>query len=119
MFFSIQLTKEKLLERVIKIKKEFLIKVTFFKKQLSLLQWRQINFNGTANKIHETFLITLTDIYDPKFPIREYILKDKDISKGPKKLSKKKQRLYATFFETKTREGEFKYKIYKNLFEKL
>ena len=61
----------------------------------------------------------MTDVYDPKFPIREYILKDKDISKGPKKLSKKKQRLYATFFETKTREGEFKYKIYKNLFEKL
>ena len=31
------------------------------------------------NKIYGTLLKTLTDIYDANFPIREYILKDKDI----------------------------------------
>ena len=53
--------------------------MTSFKEQLSLLHWRHIDFNGTVNEIYDTFLKTLTDIYDANFPIREYILKDKDI----------------------------------------
>ena len=70
------------------------------------------------------FFRTLTDIYDANFPKREYILKDKDnkspwISKGLKKSSKKKQRLYIKFLKAKTPEDEFKYKTYKSLFEKL
>ena len=100
-FFSIQLTKEKLREGVIKIKKRVLNKsnITFFKEQLSLLHWIHIGFNGTVNEICETFLRTLTDIYDTNFPTREYILKDKDvkspwISKCLKKSAKKKQRLH-------------------------
>ena len=40
-------------------------------------------------------------------------------SKGPKKLSKTKQRLYIEFLENKNAESEEKYKNYKNLFEKL
>ena len=76
------------------------------------------------NEIYDTFLKTLTDIYDANFPIREYILKDKDIkspwiTKGLKKSSKKKQKLYIKFLKTKTLEDEFKYKTYKSLFEKL
>ena len=75
------------------------------------------------NEIYDTFLKTLTDIYDANFPIREYILKDKDIkspwiSKG-KKFSKTKQRLYIKFLKTKTLQDESKYKNYKSLFEKL
>ena len=70
------------------------------------------------------FQRTSTDIDSTNFPVYEYILKDKDnkspwISKGLKKSSKKKQRLYIKFVETKTREDEFKYKTYKSLFEKL
>ena len=50
---------------------------------------------------------TLTGIYDAKFPIRKYILKDKDIkspwiTKGLKKPLKKKQKLYIDFLKTKT-----------------
>ena len=76
------------------------------------------------NEIYHMFLETLTDIYDANYPTREYILKDKDIkppwiSKGLKKSSKKKQKLYITFLITKTLEDEFKYKTYKSLFEKL
>ena len=75
-------------------------------------------------EIYETFLKTLTDIYDVNFPIREYILKDKDIkspwiSKGLKKSSKTKQRLYIKFLKTKTLEDESKHKNYKSLFQKL
>ena len=77
-FFSIQLTKEKLGEGVIKIKRVFNNRnITSFKEQLSLLHWRHTDFNGTVNEIYDMFLKTLTDIYDANFPIREYILKDK------------------------------------------
>ena len=63
-FFSIQLTKENLWEGVLKIKREFLTSVTsfFFKEQLPLVYWRQIDFNGTVNEIYDRFLGTLTDI---------------------------------------------------------
>ena len=76
------------------------------------------------DEIYETFLKTLTDIYDANFAIREYILKDKDIkspwiSIGLKKSSKTKQRLYIKFLKTKTLEDESKYKNYKSLFEKI
>ena len=120
------MTKEKLQEGVIKIKKKVFNNrnITSFEEQLSLLHWRHIGFNGTVNEIYDTFLRTLTDIYDANFPIREYILKDKDIkspwiSKVLKKSSTKRQKLYIKFLKTKTFEDEFKYKIYKNLFEKL
>ena len=76
------------------------------------------------NEIYDTFLRTLTDIYDANFLIRDYILKDKDtkspwISKNLKKSSKKKQKLYIKFLKTETLEDEFKYKTYKRLFEKV
>ena len=102
-FFSIRLTKEKLQEDFIKKKRVFSKRnITTFKEQLSLLHWRHIGFNGTVNEIYDTFLKTLTDIYDANFPIREYILKDKDIkspwiSKGLKISSKTKQRLDIKF----------------------
>ena len=76
------------------------------------------------NEIYDTFLKTLTDIYNVNFPIREYILKNKDIKspwicKGLKNSSKTTQRLYIKFIKTKTLEDESKYKNYKSFFEKL
>ena len=75
------------------------------------------------NGIYDTFVRTLTDIYDANLPIPKSILKDKDIesswiSKGLKKSSQKKQKSYIKFLKTKTLEDEFKYKTYKSLFEK-
>ena len=58
-FFSIRLTKEKLQEGAIKIKKKRVFSkrnITTFKEQLSLLHWRHIDFNGTVNEIYDTFL---------------------------------------------------------------
>ena len=125
-FFSTRFRKEKLQEGVIKIKKKVFSKrnITSFKEQLLLLDWRHTDFTGTVNEIYDTFLKTLTNIYDANFPIREYILKGKDIkspsiSQGLKKSSKRKQRLCIKFLKTKTLEDESKYKNYKILFEKL
>ena len=107
-FFSMQLTKEKLREGVVKIKKRVFNKrnITSFKEKLSLLHWRHIDFNGTVNKIYGMFLRTLTDIYDANFPIREHILKDKDIkspwiSKGLKKSSKTKKDYTSNFLRVR------------------
>ena len=76
------------------------------------------------NEIYGTFLKTLTDIYDANFSIRKYISKDKGIkspwiTKGLKKASKKKQKLYIKFLKTEILEEEFKHKTYKSLFKKL
>ena len=41
------------------------------------------------------------------------------ITRGLKKLSKKKQRLYEKLFKSRNERNEKAYKLYKNLFEKL
>ena len=96
--------------------------ITSFKEQLPLLRWRHIDFNGTVNNTYDAFPRTLTDKYDANFTIRKHIPKDKDIksssiSKGLKKSSMKKQKLYIKLFTTDTLEDELK--TYKSLFEKL
>ena len=58
------------------------------------------------------------------FPLTELEIKAKNLktpwfSKGLKKSSKTKQRLYIKFLKNKSAESEEKYKNYKNLFEKL
>ena len=51
--------------------------ITSFIEQLTLLHWRHIDFNRTANEIYDTFLRPLTDIQDANSPIREYVHKHK------------------------------------------
>ena len=63
-------------------------------------------------------------MYDMNFPLTEIEIKPKNLktpwlSKGLKKSSKTKQRLYITFLKIKSAEFEEKYKNYKNIFEKL
>ena len=78
-FFSIRLTKEKLQEGVIKIKKRVFSKrnIASLKEQLSLLYWRHTDFDGTVNEIYDTFLKTLTDIYNANLPYASTFLKIK------------------------------------------
>ena len=76
------------------------------------------------NKIFDTFLRRVIDIYDANFSIQQYILTYRGtkfpwISNDLKKFSTKKQKLYIKFLRTKTLEDEFKYKSYKSLFKKL
>jgi hypothetical protein len=79
-----------------------------FKDQLSLLHWNHIDFNDNANNIYETFYKTLFSVYDANFPIVEKIIKINKSSKSPwitkglKKSSKIKQKLYIKYLKTKT-----------------
>ena len=97
MFFSIQLTKDKNKKIILNHRN-----ITSFKEQLPPHHWRHIDFNGTVNEIHDTFLRTMTEIYDANSSIREYILKEKDIespwiSKGLRKSSKKNKNYTSSF----------------------
>ena len=72
----------------------------------------------------ETFLNIFNEIHDVNFPLTETEMKPKNLetswfSKGLKKSSKTKQKLYIKFLKNKSAESEEKYKNYKNLFEKL
>ena len=58
------------------------------------------------------------------FPLTEIEIKPKNLktpwfSKGLKKSSKTKQKLYIKFLKNKSAESEKKYKNYRNFFEKL
>ncbi|XP_065683652.1 uncharacterized protein LOC136096398 [Hydra vulgaris] len=98
--------------------------LNLFKNQLSLLHWNNINFNDNANNIYESFFKTFFSVYDANFPIIENKITTKSlntpwITKGFKKSSKIKQKLYINFLKTKTPKNEKIYKDYKNLFEKI
>lgn len=95
-----------------------------FKEQLELLHWEHIDLSSDCNTIYNTFVNTIYDVYDVNFPIKEFTLTQKGlnspwITKGLKKSSKTKQKLYIKFLKTKKPENETNYKNYKNLYEKL
>ena len=71
----------------------------------------------------ERFSTTFLNLYE-NFPLKKHFIKNKDLmtpwmTKGMKKSSKQKQRLYVKYLNYKTGVAENEYKSYKNLFEKL
>ncbi|XP_065639635.1 uncharacterized protein LOC136072356 [Hydra vulgaris] len=95
-----------------------------FKYQLSLLNWKHINFNEDINAIYNKFFNTFFSVYDANFPVSEITLKPKTLSspwitKGLKKSSKIKQKLYIKYLKTKSHANLRIYKNYKTLFEKI
>ncbi|XP_047141104.2 uncharacterized protein MAL8P1.12 [Hydra vulgaris] len=98
--------------------------IKLFKNQLSLLHWKHINFNDNADKIYDNFYETFYSVYDANFPIIEKTIAPKYknnpwITKGFKKSSKIKQKLYIKYLKTKSLDNEKIYKNYKHLFEKV
>jgi len=98
--------------------------IKLFKNQLSLLHWKHINFNENANKIYDNFFETFYSVYDANFPVIEKTLTPKNknnpwVTKGFKKSSKIKQKLYIKYLKTKSSDNEKIYKNYKYLFEKV
>ena len=72
----------------------------------------------------ENFSDTFSMLYERNFPLKKHNIKNKDLltpwmTKGMKKSSKQKQRLYIKYLKNKTEASEHTYKNYKNLFEKL
>jgi hypothetical protein len=125
-FFALNYSKRKCNEPNKKIRKRIFNEANLesFKEQLSLLHWQQIDFTENANIIYEKFHQTIFDVYDANFPINEYVLKGKDlkspwITKGIKKSSKRKQKLYINYLKNKTPENYKLYKDYQTIFEKL
>ena len=65
-----------------------------------------------------------SELYEKHFPLKDFQIKVKNleapwISKGLKKSSKQKQKLYIKFLKNKSIQNEQIYKNYKHLFEKL
>ena len=95
-----------------------------FKFALANVKWDFLNLEKDTNSKYSSFLTKFSEIYENHFPLKNYKIKQKDIqspwiSKGLKKSSKQKQKLYVKFLKTKSPESEIIYKDYKNLFEKL
>ena len=111
----------------LKLKKRFFNEsnLASFKNQISNINWDILNSTKcSADSLYETFLNIFNEIHDVNFPLTETEMKPKNLetswfSKGLKKSSKTKQKLYIKFLKNKSAESEEKYKNYKNLFEKL
>ena len=125
-FAAITISKTKQSIKKIKIKKRNFddSNKSAFREELIQTDWSFLHFHENPNIMYEEFLKIFSKIYDKYFPLLEIEVKTKDIknpwmSKGMKKSSKKKQRLYIKFLKIKTPESEKKYKDFKQLFEKL
>ena len=95
-----------------------------FKTDLRNVNWNSINHSPETNSKYETFFKIFSELYEKHFPLKDFQIKVKDlqapwISKGLKKSSKQKQKLYIKFLKNKSTQNEQIYKNYKHLFEKL
>ena len=96
-----------------------------FKNDLRLTDWDLLNTNeNDANIMYDNFSNKFLKLYHKHFPLKDFNVKNKDLltpwmTKGMKKSSKQKQKLYIKYLKNKTQASENEYKNYKNLFEKL
>ena len=93
-----------------------------FNNELHETNWKDIETISNPNDAYQVFLERFISLYDKHFPKKKIELKTKDlespwITKGIKKSSKKKQRLYEKFLKKRTIESETEYKTYKRLYE--
>ena len=80
--------------------------------------------SNAPNEAYNIFLKIFSDLYDVAFPKKEIEIKSKYlntpwITKGIRKSSKRKQRLYEKYLKLRSKENEKTYKTYKNLFERI
>ena len=93
-----------------------------FKQELREVNWNEVKQSNNANKSYAKFSEICTSLYEecfPKFKIRLNQRKNLSpwITKGIKKSSKRKQKLYEKFLKKRNAFNETAYKTYKNLFE--
>ena len=96
----------------------------YFKTIFNSTDWDLLTQTLSTNDSYNIFLERFIKVYDQAFPERKIEIKKKNlpspwISKGLRKSSKRKQRLYEKFFKKRSDKNYETYKIYKNLFEKL
>jgi hypothetical protein len=125
-FASIQTSGNKLLNEKIEIKcRDFKPEwKQNFKNKLLKTNWNFIENSDDPNQKYSSFINVFSTIYNQCFPITSKKMKIKDIerpwfTKGMKKSSRYKQKLYIKYLKNKTIKYETEYKNYKNLFEKI
>ena len=91
---------------------------------MSEVNWGNLYSISNPNEAYEYFLKVFSGIYDLAFPLKTFSVKRKTLpnpwmTKGPLKLSKRKQKLYKKFMKKRSPRNENIYKAYKSLFESL
>ena len=125
-FVALNVSNCKLNTRKVKVTKRYFDEENkqSFKNDLINVNWHQIETLEDPDTSYNNFSKIFSELYNKNFPINEYNLKTKDLnnpwmSKGLKKSSKLKQKLYIKFLKNKTLQNEETYKNYKNLLKKL
>ena len=98
-----------------------------FKESLSAVNWDKVYQEcnlGHTNSAYTNFEKIFLKNYNKHFPIKVILVKEKYlkcpwITKGIKKSSKKKQKLYIKYLKNRNEANLNTYKQYKNLFEKI
>ena len=95
-----------------------------FKTDLLNVNQNSINHSPETYSKYKTFLKIFSELYEKRFPLKDFQIKVKDlqvpwIRKGLKKSSNQKQKLYIKFLKIKLIQNEQIYKNYQHLFEKL
>ena len=94
-----------------------------FKYLLNHVDWNYI-VNSDTNESYKNLKMKFSELYDVAFPETKIEIKAKNLlsswlTKGLRKSSKRKQKLYEKFLKKRNLANEMAYKSYKNLFEKL
>ena len=89
-----------------------------------MTDWNDVLGKAITNESYDQFIKQFNLIYDDCFPIKVIEIKTKNIlspwiTKGIKKSSKRKQKLYGIFFKQRSPNNEKEYKDHKQLFEKI
>ena len=98
--------------------------IKHFKSLFNSIDWDLVTETSLPNHSCNIFLEKFVQLYDQAFPERKIEIKAKNlvspwITRGLRKSSRKKQRLYEKFLKQRNSKNEETYKMYKNLFEKL
>ena len=98
--------------------------IAHFKSLFNSIDWNLVTQTSLPNDSYNIFLEIFVQIYDQAFPERKTEIKPKNlvnpwITRGLRKSSRKKQRLYDKFLKQRNSKNEEAYKMFKNLFEKL
>ena len=98
--------------------------IKYFKSILNSVDWDLITQTTTPDSSYNIFLDKFIKLNDIAFPKRKVEIKQRNltspwITRGLKKSSKRKQRLYDKSLKRRNDKNEKAYKMYKTLFEKL
>ena len=96
--------------------------IDLFKQKLHETKWNEIMSFQNPDYAYKVFLKRFSTLYDTYFPEKKIKLKNKDlqspwITKGIRRSSKRKQRLYEKFIENRNEKNELEHENYKHHFE--